>query len=118
VWRPWLEPKRVGPPRARGGASLLSDSFMLSILAYSFSSSSFMPSLLPMDTEWGSTDTKLSRTEEAGRLEGGIWRRLYSKEVAGRGPGPRRHGGAAGSPRRARGCRSREAKVQSSKPDP
>jgi hypothetical protein len=28
-------------------------------------------------------------------LVGGIWRRLYSKEVAGRGPGPRRRGGAA-----------------------
>jgi hypothetical protein len=97
---------------------LLSDSFMSSILADSSSSSSFMPPLLPMDTERGSTDTKLSRTEEAGILEGGIWRRLYSKEVVGRGPGPRRHGGAARSSRRARGCRSREAKVQSSKRDP
>jgi hypothetical protein len=26
---------------------------------------------------------------------GGTWRRLYSKEVEGRGPGPRRRGGAA-----------------------
>jgi hypothetical protein len=28
-------------------------------------------------------------------LVGGAWRRLYSKEVEGRGPGPRRRGGAA-----------------------
>jgi hypothetical protein len=28
------------------------------------------------------------------RLEGGLWRRLYSNEVTGRGPGPRRHAGA------------------------
>jgi hypothetical protein len=80
------------------GASLSSDAFMSSILADTFSSISFMPLLLPMDTERGSTDTKSSRTEE---LEEGIWRRLYSKEVVGRGPGPRRRGGAAGSSRHA-----------------
>jgi hypothetical protein len=77
---------------------LSSDAFMSSILADTFSSISFMPLLLPMDTERGSTDTKSSRTEE---LEEGIWRRLYSKEVAGRGPGPRRRGGAVGSSRHA-----------------
>lgn len=33
----------------------------------------------------------MSQTRE---LEGGIRRRLYLKAVAGRGPGPRRHGGA------------------------
>jgi hypothetical protein len=30
-----------------------------------------------------------------GRVVGGTWRRLYSKAVEGRGPGPRRRGGAA-----------------------
>jgi hypothetical protein len=46
-----------------------------------------------MGTEPGSSDTKLlwaleeERLEE-GRLVEGIWRRLYSKKVAGLGPGP------------------------------
>jgi hypothetical protein len=44
------------------------------------------------------------RLEEE-RLVDGIRRRLYSKEVAGLGPGPRRRGGATGSSRRARGGR-------------
>jgi hypothetical protein len=44
------------------------------------------------------------RLEEE-RLVEGIRRRLYSKEVAGLGPGPRRSGGATGSSRRARGGR-------------
>jgi hypothetical protein len=51
-------------------------------------------SKLPMGTSPGTPDTKLSRAVGGGRLGEGIWRRLYSNEVAGRGPGPRRPGGA------------------------
>jgi hypothetical protein len=59
----------------------------------SFSSACLISPELPMGTEPGSSDTKLlwaleeERLEE-GRLVEGIWRRLYSKEVAGLGPGP------------------------------
>jgi hypothetical protein len=76
------------------------------------------PIVLVTSYDYAIVAAQMSRTEEVGRLEGGIWRRLYSKEVAGRDPGPRRRGGAAGSSRRTRGGRSREAKVQSTKPDP
>jgi hypothetical protein len=65
--------------------------FMSSILAESLSSASVMASALPMGTGPGLSDTKLSRVRE---LVGGIQRRLYSKAVAGRGPGPRLPGGA------------------------
>jgi hypothetical protein len=58
-----------------------------------------------MGTELGTTDTKLLWALEEERLVKGIWRRLYLKDVAGRGPEPRRRGGAAGCSRRARGGR-------------
>jgi len=35
-------------------------------------------------------------------FEEGLRRRLYLKEVTGRGPGPRRRGGAVVAPRRTR----------------
>jgi hypothetical protein len=41
----------------------------------------------------------------------GIWRRLYSNEVAGRGPGPRRPGGVMVLTA-DRGGRALEAKLQ------
>jgi len=44
-----------------------------------------------MDTQQGSADTKLSQMII---LEEGLRRRLYLKEVTGRGPGPRRRDGA------------------------
>lgn len=44
-----------------------------------------------MRSELEQSNTKLSRANE---LEGGIRRRLYLREVAGHGPGPRWRGGA------------------------
>jgi hypothetical protein len=45
----------------------------------------------PMGMEQGSADTKLLW---AMKLVEGLWRRLYSTEVTGRDPGPRRRVGA------------------------
>jgi hypothetical protein len=67
---------------------------ILSGVAVSFSSTSLIPSELPMGTKPGLTDTKLLWVDGLGRLEEGMRRRLWSNEVAGRGPGPRRRGGA------------------------
>jgi hypothetical protein len=61
------------------GANLSSDTVMSSILAESFSRSVLRSLEVPMGTEQGLTDTKLSRAGR--RLVGGLLRRLYSKEV-------------------------------------
>jgi hypothetical protein len=84
---------------------------ILSNVVVSFSSASLIPSELPMGTEPGITDTKLLWVDGLGRLEGGLWRRLYSNEVAGHGSGPRRRGGAGRCSWRAREA-GMKAKVQ------
>jgi hypothetical protein len=53
-----------------------------------------------------------------GRLEEGMRRRLYSNEVAGRGPGPRRRGGAGRCSRRAREAGTRGQGTIQSQPIP
>jgi hypothetical protein len=90
----------------------------------SFLSASLIPSALPMDTKQGSpysklwkpgSDTKLLWVDGLGRLEEWIWRRLYSNDVAGRGPGPRRRGGAGRCSRRAREAGTRGQDTNQSK---
>jgi hypothetical protein len=71
-----------------------------------------------MGTKLGLTDTKLLWVDGLGRLEEGMRRRLYSNEVAGRGPGPRRRGGAERCSRRAREAGTRGQGTIQSKPIP
>jgi hypothetical protein len=51
-------------------------------------------------------------------LVGGTRRRLYLKEVAGRGPGPRRRGGAVGAqPRTRKAGRKHQVQIDLNPPN-